>query len=293
MKRAALLLLLFLAPAIAYAQQGNVRQSGLVTPGHAAMWTTDGIIQDGCTAGAPCITNFGIISNLVNSFCIDSGPITGPYLAFCLGVNSLTGAHISLTPHNGATNRPINIDGGTGVVVGSATGGAEGVGTVNATGLYINGVPVGGSSGSGITNITVSGGLTGGGTTPTVNIGLPDDIAFWDHNQSWTKAQRGVPVTLTDGATITPDFNAGNNYKVTLAGNRTLANPTNIVAGQAGQITVTQDATGSRTLAFGSDYKFSGGSAPTLTPAANSIDILSYYVIDSTHIAVSPLLNFQ
>ena len=34
--------------------------------------------------------------------------------------------------------------------------------------------------------------------------------------------------TLTDGATITPDFATNNNFTVTLGGNRTMANPSNL-----------------------------------------------------------------
>jgi hypothetical protein len=102
--------------------------------------------------------------------------------------------------------------------------------------------------------------------------------------QSFTKAQRGTPIGLTDGATITPDFSLGNNYAVTLAGNRTLANPTNLTAGQSGVITVGQDSSGSRTLAFGSYWKFPGGTAPTLTTTANAVDVLAYYVESGTRI---------
>jgi hypothetical protein len=109
---------------------------------------------------------------------------------------------------------------------------------------------------------------------------------------SWTAAQRGVPVALTDAATIAVDLALGNNFTAILGGNRSLGNPANIVAGQAGQIVVQQDATGSRTLTFGTDWKFPGGVAPTLSTAANAIDILSYYVIDATHIAVSSAMNF-
>ena len=73
-------------------------------------------------------------------------------------------------------------------------------------------------------------------------------------------------------------------FSVTLGGNRTLANPTNITAGQSGVIVVTQDGTGSRTLAFGSYWKFPGGTAPTLTTAANSVDVIAYYVESATRI---------
>lgn len=86
-----------------------------------------------------------------------------------------------------------------------------------------------------------------------------------------------APVALTDGATITPDFNAGRKFVVTLGGNRTLANPTNQRAGQEGIIIVKQDATGSRLLSYGTAWKFSGG-VPTLTIAANAVDVIAYYV---------------
>ena len=110
------------------------------------------------------------------------------------------------------------------------------------------------------------------------------DTAKTDVAQSFTAAQRGSVVALTDGATITPDFALANNFSVTLGGNRTLANPTNLTTGQSGVIRIAQDGTGSRTLAYGSYWKFPGGTAPTLTTAASSIDILAYYVDNGTRI---------
>lgn len=85
------------------------------------------------------------------------------------------------------------------------------------------------------------------------------------------------PVTLVDDATITPDFDAGRNFTVTLGGNRTLANPTNQAAGQSGYIRVIQDATGGRTLSHGTNWEFAGG-APTLSTAANAVDVIAYEV---------------
>ena len=90
--------------------------------------------------------------------------------------------------------------------------------------------------------------------------------------------------TLTDGATITPDFGANQNFTVTLGGNRTFANPTNIVAGQTGSIFVVQDATGGRTLSFGSYFKFPAGTAPTLSSGANAVDRIDYIVRTTTEI---------
>jgi hypothetical protein len=110
------------------------------------------------------------------------------------------------------------------------------------------------------------------------------DTAKTDVAQSFTAAQRGAISALTDGSTITPDFAVANNFSVTLGGNRTLANPTNITAGQSGVIVITQDGTGSRTLAYGSYFKFPSGTAPTLTTTASAVDVLVYYVESSTRI---------
>ena len=109
--------------------------------------------------------------------------------------------------------------------------------------------------------------------------------------QTFTAAQRGTVSALTDGATITPNFATANNFSVTLGGNRTLANPTNLTAGQSGAIAITQDGTGSRTLAFGSYWKFAGGTAPTLTTTASKTDVLVYYVESTTRISAQVLLN--
>jgi len=97
-------------------------------------------------------------------------------------------------------------------------------------------------------------------------------------------AQIGGVTTLTDGATITPNFAVNNSFTVTLAGNRTLANPTNLVAGQSGVFIINQDATGGRTLAYGSNYDFGGGTAPTLTTTASAQDMIAYFVVSSSRI---------
>ena len=114
-----------------------------------------------------------------------------------------------------------------------------------------------------------------------------------DGAQTWTKGQRGEITALTSAATITPDFADSNNFSVTLDTNATLANPSNIAAGQSGCIWITQDGTGSRTLAFGSDWEFTGGIAPTLSTAANAVDCLVYAVQSSTKITAALISNLS
>lgn len=105
------------------------------------------------------------------------------------------------------------------------------------------------------------------------------DTAKTDIVQTFTAAQRASITTLTDGANISVDFASSNNFVVTLDGNRTLDNPTNQVAGQSGSIFIAQDGvTGSRTLAYGTDYEFAGGTAPTLSTAAGAVDRIDYIV---------------
>lgn len=90
--------------------------------------------------------------------------------------------------------------------------------------------------------------------------------------------------TLTDGATITPNFTTAQNFTVTLGGNRTLANPSNIVAGMTGSIFITQDGTGSRTLSFGTYWKFNNQTVPTLSTTGGYIDRLDFIVKSTTEI---------
>ena len=93
-------------------------------------------------------------------------------------------------------------------------------------------------------------------------------------------------VALTDGANISLDLSTGIDFTLAITGNRTLDNPTNTKVGQRGSIKVTQDGTGSRTLAYGTSYKFAGGTDAVLSTAANTIDYLDYHVVTSTEIRV-------
>ena len=97
--------------------------------------------------------------------------------------------------------------------------------------------------------------------------------------------------TLSDGATITVNFTTASHFTVTLGGNRTFGDPssTSSAIGSSGSIFIVQDGTGGRTASFHSDYKFAGGTAPTLSTAANAVDRLDYVVraSDNVHCVVT------
>ena len=108
------------------------------------------------------------------------------------------------------------------------------------------------------------------------------DTAKTDTAQTFTAAQRATITTLTPGATVTPDFSASNNFSLTLGQNTTIANPTNLVAGQSGSIFLVQGSTG-YTGAWGSSWDFTTGTAPTLS-AASKVDRVDYIVRSGTSI---------
>ena len=146
---------------------------------------------------------------------------------------------------------------------------------VAITGGSVNGTTIGASTAStgAFTTLSASGTATfSGAMSATANAYMQIDA-------------------LTDASTIAVDMSVGNNFSVTLGGNRTLGNPTNLTAGQSGVIFITQDGTGSRTLAYSSYWDFPSQTAPTLTTTANAIDVLVYTVRNSTSIAAQLLTN--
>ena len=185
-----------------------------------------------------------------------------------------------------------------GTITAALTGNAS-TATTLATARNIQGVSFDGSAA--ITVVTAGSGISVTGTavanTGVLSVngstGAITNIAATNAVQSYTAAQRGTISALTDGATITADFAAANNFSVTLGGNRTLANPSNQTAGQSGCIWITQDGTGSRTLAYGSQWDFTGGTAPTLSTAAAAVDCLVYAVQSSTKITATLITNLS
>jgi len=99
--------------------------------------------------------------------------------------------------------------------------------------------------------------------------------------------------TLTDAASITSDFAKGNNFLVTIGGNRTLAAPSNAVAGQSGSIYIIQDGTGSRTLAYNAAWQFVSAAVPTLSTGTTDVDMLVYMARSATTIDAVLLKNFD
>jgi hypothetical protein len=133
------------------------------------------------------------------------------------------------------------------------------------------------------------------GNTPTSGSGASTSGA-----NMWTGQNSSPPCPLADAATITVSATAcvansadGVSFQtVTLGGNRTLGNPTGLVSGQTITFRVAQDVTGSRTLNFGSEYKFAGG-APTLSTTANAVDQITCWAPSASELDCVAALNVR
>ena len=135
-------------------------------------------------------------------------------------------------------------------------------------------------------------------TNPTADrtVTLPDatgTVALLGLAQSFSAAQRGSITALTSAATVTPDFAVANNFSLTLGHNATLANPSNLTAGQSGAIFITQGSGTAYTLAYGSYWDFSGGTAPTVTSTLSAVDLLVYTVRSTTSIHAQLITNLS
>jgi hypothetical protein len=166
-------------------------------------------------------------------------------------------------------------------------------GEVNAAAFDTNssGVVVTGIATATTFSGNLSGNITGAASTAAVlgiNTTSLNSTKFYVSGNSASQV-----VTLTDGATITPDFSTGNNFTVTLGDNRTLANPTNTTVGQSGVIYIVQDGTGSRTLGVGTHWHFPAGTAPTLTTTANAVDVFAFSVRSSTSVVANAILDVK
>jgi hypothetical protein len=97
-----------------------------------------------------------------------------------------------------------------------------------------------------------------------------------------------------NSATTTLDFNTSGNFYINLSTNTTLAFSnlsTNI--GSSGYIFLKQDATGGRTFTFPTEAKTPGGRTFTQNTTANSLSLITFYVVDANTVIVNYMADFK
>lgn len=106
--------------------------------------------------------------------------------------------------------------------------------------------------------------------------GMPIGLGMKDTLNVYQKAQVITPVVVASATgTYTPDASYCN-FQLTLTGNLTLANPTNLQKGQVFNFCLDQDATGGRTITLGSMWNF-GGTPNWLTTGSAQNFFSGYY----------------
>lgn len=158
-------------------------------------------------------------------------------------------------------------------------------------------IDVGGVAGQTLTVSVASEGIVGAGGPFTDWIVIHKAFAQVGATAAEVRALASANVALTPDAlgdalafkddgtvtgTYTPSHADGPNHKATLGGNITLANLTSAKEGEGFYLRLKQDGTGSRTVSFGSAYKFDGNITPTASTTAGAVDAVSGIVIDST-----------
>lgn len=153
-----------------------------------------------------------------------------------------------------------------------------------------------------ISSVVAGTNLSGGGTAGavTLNLAIDSAVAFADQTASAIilKDYAETDVAVTSATTLAIDLANGNTGTVTLGHNVTDIDFTNVPSNGVASFTlkITQDGTGSRTMAINAvsvnggshvTAKTPGGAGLTLSTAASSIDLVTFIFYD----AGTPLLN--
>jgi hypothetical protein len=143
-------------------------------------------------------------------------------------------------------------------------------------------------------------------TATTAELNYVDGVTSNIQTQLGTKVQQNTDVTFTDiqvtgeiyadaevddgnsSTADTIDWTTGNYHKSTMTGNCTYTFTAPTGPGRF-QLMLVQDATGSRVPSFPASVKWPGGSMPTFSTAANSIDIVTFYYNGTDFYAVETL----
>ena len=159
-----------------------------------------------------------------------------------------------------------------------------------------------------ITGVTAGTNLSGGGASGavTLNLAIDSAVAFADQTASAIvlKDYAETDVAVTSATTLAIDLANGNTGTVTLGHNVTDIDFTNVPTNGISTFTlqVTQDGTGSRTMAINqvtvnggghATAKTPSGSGLTLSTAASSIDLLTFLFVDAGTPLLNSLLDFS
>ena len=267
-------------------------------------------LTSGLTGNLP-VANGGTGNSTATQNFIFAGPATGSTAA-APGFRALVAADIPATAISYGKIQNIT----AGKLLGSISSSAAAPGEVAiGSGLSLtNGTLAATNAGTvtsvaaltlGTTGTDIGSSVATASTTPIITLNIPDAsvsargvVTTGTQTIAGAKTFSGaitaknyittVPATITAATTTTLDFSTGNILKVSLGANITTLNVTNATAGTY-LLEIIQG--GTYTVAFPAAWKWSGGTAPTITATSGKTDIITI-VYDGTTYFASAVQNF-
>lgn len=246
------------------------------------------VVTGGGGGGTPGGSDTQVQFNDASAFGGDAGLTynkTTDILTIAAAGKVRTGTGLAATPSfsfTSFTDSGMYNDGGGAVIMASA--GAD-VAGFNATSLIVKT-----GKGLGFGSALGSTGMNAGFRSPAQG-----QMAIVNQDSDTTAATLYGPTRTmaVPGGNPTPNMREGNVQRHTMTGNITVGAPTNMQDGIEFTLIFIQDATGSRTGAWNAVYKWVGGSAPTLTTAANSVDIFRFWTNGTNAYELSRALDVK
>jgi len=267
-----------------YCETGNAHYAALKAPAHSAF---SGNIDLVMPATADTLAGIAATQTFTNKTFGDKVEFDNDV---CISGNAFIGGTATI-----AGNASV---GGTLTVGGKAefdgdvciSGNSQLVGTLKVTGAttvtgntgFLGTVRVSGATSlEGTAHITGTATITGNsGFLGTVRVS--GNTSLEGQLQLTKSAAAVVCATAINGVTsVSLNFGNAQNFRTTVTAAHTLAKPIGCRSGQTGSIFLTQSG-GSGTMAYNADFKFIGGTDPTLSTADGAVDRLDYIIVSAS-----------
>jgi hypothetical protein len=225
---------------------------------------TDAYLTGNFTTGTANITTGTIPSLTIGTTTATRGTVTT--------LNSTTGTITNLTAGT-TTSTAANVTTGTVQTLTASTATITSgtySGSINSTTGTI--ATLNSTTGT-IGNLTTT--LTGDVTISTGSATVGTRVAVVNTAQEYTSCHNFNATTLTSGTSIAWNLAENQVARLDLSTNGTMSDPSNKTDGATYILLVTQ-STGTNTLAWNTNYKWPGGTAPTLTAGSGKTDIFTF-----------------
>ena len=267
-----------------YCESSNAHYAALKAPAHSAFSGNIALVMPAVDdtlvgeAATQTLTNktFGDKVEFDNDVCVSGNAVIVGNVSIG-GTSNITGN--AEFEGNVSVSGNLNI-GGTATVAGNASVG--GTLTVGGKAEFDGDVCVSGNSQL-VGTLKVTGATTVTGNTGFLGtVRVSGNTSLEGQLQLTKSAAAVVCATAINGITsVSLNFGNAQNFSTTVTAAHTLAKPTGCSTGQTGSIFLVQSG-GSGTMAYNADFKFIGGTDPTMTATNGAVDRLDYIVVSAS-----------